>query len=538
MPPVYSGTGGRYHWRMADRAAPLDRTPGGLPGGGKMGGPALGRVRALLREHGRLTFAAFMAEALYGPDGYYTRRPRLGGASADFFTSPELHPAFGALLGRLAARVWETLGRPEQFDLVEHGPGTGVLCRDLLTWANHAAPAFAASIRYRLIETSPALQSAQYATLSAAGLLTDDRVSWGVTLTPNPLTNYGAPLLRQDPRVSRKWERGLLYGVPASQVGQGEPPTNLPSPACGRGAGGEGRPPGLAGEGSAPNWGDGTHVGLVLANELVDALPVHLVTMKGDVLHERYVVLDGDGLSWHDDAPSTPALAAYFGRLGVWPGDGCLAEVNLHGVTWMEQAAASLDRGALMLLDYGYPAPELYAPKRRHGTLLTYRGHSLGSDPLRHVGEQDITAHVDFTSLARAGERAGLETVGLIGQAALLRRLGLDGYLRQLDRAALPAAEHEANRRALLALMEPDGLGTVQGLLQTRGLPGFDPFAADTDRTAGTTTPDAAGVWLPLLRPGQMRLPGPLEAEGFIDLEAQWQELFSGGDDDPDKPVP
>jgi SAM-dependent MidA family methyltransferase len=456
-----SGTaGGRYHWHMADSAIPLDRTPATQPGG-KTSGPALGRIRGLLREHGRLTFAAFMAEALYGPDGYYTRRPRLGGDSADFFTSPELHPAFGALLGRLAARVWAALGQPDSFDLVEYGPGTGVLCRDLLIWADHAAPAFATSIRYRLIETSPVLQAAQRDNLVAAGLLADDRVSWGA--------------------------------------------------------------------------GEGNHAGLILANELVDALPVHLVVMKDGILHERYVVRAGDGLGWLDDAPSTPALAAYFGRLGVWPGDGCIAEVNLHAVTWMEQAAATLDRGALLLLDYGYPAPELYAPERRHGTLLTYRGHALGSDPLRHVGEQDITAHVDFTSLARAGERAGLETVGLIGQAALLRRLGLNAYLRQLDGAALPAAEHEANRRALLALIEPSGLGNVQGLLQTGGLSGFDPFVPPEESSAGSAAPDAGGSWLPVLHPGQMRLPGPLEAEGFIDLEAQWQELFSGSDG-PDEP--
>jgi SAM-dependent MidA family methyltransferase len=271
--------------------------------------------------------------------------------------------------------------------------------------------------------------------------------------------------------------------------------------------------------------GDGRYVGLILANELVDALPVHLVVMRDGVLHERYVVADGDGLGWLEDAPSTPALAAYFERLGVWPGEGCLAEVNLQGVAWMEQAAATLERGALLVLDYGYPAPELYAPERRHGTLLTYRGHALGSDPLRHVGEQDITAHVDFTSLARAGERGGLETVGLIAQAALLRRLGLDGYVRKLDHSALSAGDHEANRRALLALVEPGGLGNVQGLLQRRHLPDFDPFAV-----SGGDGSDMASSWLPLLRPGQMRLPGPFEAEGFIDLEAQWLELFGDGE--------
>jgi hypothetical protein len=247
-------------------------------------------------------------------------------------------------------------------------------------------------------------------------------------------------------------------------------------------------------------------------------------------------VADGEGLGWQDDAPSTPELAAYFGRIGIWPGEGCVAEVNLAGVEWMEQTAATLDRGALLLLDYGYPASDLYAPERRHGTLLTYRGHSLGSDPLQHVGEQDITAHVDFTSLARAGERGGLSTVGLISQAALLRRLGLDECLRRLDRSATSAWDHDANRRALVTLADPDGLGRVQALLQTRGLPDFDPFAPRppgglTDGLDGGPTHAAERDWLPLLRPGQMRLPGPLEAEGFLDLEGQWQELLADDED-------
>jgi SAM-dependent MidA family methyltransferase len=261
--------------------------------------------------------------------------------------------------------------------------------------------------------------------------------------------------------------------------------------------------------------------GLVLANELVDALPVHVVAVRGGRLCERYVALDGDRLAWVEDVPSTPALAEYFARLGLLPGEGCIAEVNLAGLAWIERAASLLDRGALLVLDYGYSAPDLYSPNRRHGTLLTYYAHTLGSDPLVRVGEQDITAHVDFTSLARAGERAGLSTVGLISQAALLRRLGLDGYLRRLDAVPISGLDHDANRRALQALVEPDGLGRIQALLQTRDLPSFDPFgpvdlAGDAD-------------WLPLLRPGQMRLPGPLEAEGFYDLEGQWRELF--GDD-------
>jgi SAM-dependent MidA family methyltransferase len=431
-----------------------------------------------------------MAEALYGPDGYYERRPRLGGPDADFFTSPELHPVFGALLGIFAARVWSALGRPSRFEIVEYGPGTGALCRDLLTWADHDAASFGRAIQYRLVEASDALRAVQRATLSSAGLLSG-RVSWAEA----PSSNH-----------AKSAPKGFL-----------EARLRPPRP-----------PPPFEGEGES-----GGAVGLILANELVDALPVHVVALRDGRLVERYVVLDGDSLGWQEDTPSTPALPAYFDRLGLWPGEGCQAEVNLAGVAWTERAASGLDRGALLVLDYGYPAADLYGPDRRHGTLLTYRGHTLGSDPLRHVGAQDITAHVDFTSLARAGERGGLDTVGLISQAALLRRLGIEAYLQRLDRSSVRATEHDANRRALLALVEPTGLGRIQALLQTRGLPSFDPFAFTDDARSGAQAGGTAAgdAWLPVLRAGQMRLPGPLEAEGFLDLDSQWQELLGGVDD-------
>ena len=270
-------------------------------------------------------------------------------------------------------------------------------------------------------------------------------------------------------------------------------------------------------------------VGLILANELVDAFPVHLVAVRDGRLLERYVALDDDRLAWAEDEPSTPAIAAYFERLGLLPGEGSIAEVNLAGLAWAERTAATLARGALLLVDYGYPADELYAPHRRYGTLLTYRAHTLGSDPLVRVGEQDITSHVDFTSLARAGERAGLATSGLVDQATFLTNLGLRQYLRRLGRAPLRAREHDANRRALLALLDPDGLGAVKVLIQTRDLPGFRPSGLN----GPPGPPEFGGAggavpWLPLLGAGQMRLPGPLEGEGFGDLEAQWRDFWTG----------
>jgi SAM-dependent MidA family methyltransferase len=439
-----------------------------------------------------ITFAQFMEAALYGPGGYYAERPALGGPGRDYFTAPELHPAFGALLGRQVAEVWVALGRPSRFDLVEHGPGSGALCRDLLTWAEHEAPGFAAAIRYLLVERSAPLRAAQRATLEGAGLL-DARVSW------------------EDSNLPPLPEGRGVHPPPFREGGRG------------------GR---LESGGRAA-----TFAGVILANELLDAFPVHLVTVREGRLLERYVAPDRDDerLTFVEGEPSTPALARYFADLGLLPGEGCEAEVNLAAVAWAERAAADLARGALLILDYGYPADRLYAPQRRHGTLLCYRGHTLGSDPLVRVGEQDITTHVDFTSVARAGERMGLATLGPVDQATFLTNLGLRGYLRLLERAGLTAREHDANRRALLELVNRDGLGAVRVLIQTRDLPGFRPSGL-VNLPPRPPPPFREGgrggrFWLPLLRGDQMRLPGPLEAEGFGDIEAQWRDFWTGQED-------
>lgn len=457
-----------------------------------------------------MTFAQFMEEALYGPDGYYARRPRLGGAGGDYFTAPELHPAFGALLGRQVAEVWDALGRRARFDLVEHGPGSGALCRDLLIWARHEAPDLAHAVRYVLVERSDLLRAAQRATLAAHGLL-DARITWEEPdlLPPTHLTPPPA--------------EANLTPRPASLAGRGR-------------TGGDTEPPPLR-EGLGDRFASedpGARYGCVLANELLDAFPVHLVTVREGRLLERYVTLQGVRPAFVEDVPSTPALARYFADLGLLPGEGCQAEVNLAAVAWAERTAAGLGRGALLLLDYGYPARELYAPHRRHGTLLCYRGHALSSDPLVRVGEQDITSHVDFTSLARAGERAGLTTLGMVNQESFLTNLGLRDYLRLLERASLPAVEHDANRRALVELARPEGLGAVRVLLQARGLPNLRPSGLG-GAARPTFAHDAANAArLPLLHPHQMRLPGPLEVEGFADLEAQWRDFWTGREDEDD----
>ncbi|MBM4415945.1 MAG: SAM-dependent methyltransferase, partial [Chloroflexi bacterium] len=165
--------------------------------------------------------------------------------------------------------------------------------------------------------------------------------------------------------------------------------------------------------------------GVVLSNELFDALPVHVVERRGGELHEWHVTAArGGGLAFELGAASTPALAAQLAAVGVEPGEGCRAEVSLAAPALLRALARRLARGYLVTIDYGYDAPTLYAPWRRMGTLMAFRAHSPQPDPLARPGETDLTAHVDLTTLAHAGGSEGFASARPVSQAEALGWLG------------------------------------------------------------------------------------------------------------------
>ena len=146
--------------------------------------------------------------------------------------------------------------------------------------------------------------------------------------------------------------------------------------------------------------------------------------------------------------------------------------MNLHAIDWIQNVAAALQRGFVLTLDYGYPAEELYAPWRRDGTLLCFYRHNASNDPYARIGKQDMTSHVDFTTLLRVGEAHRLETAGFTTQARFLANLGI-GEAVEAVAAESPEAleEYYARRRAVQELMDPAGLGRVRVLLQRKGVP-------------------------------------------------------------------
>lgn len=221
---------------------------------------------------------------------------------------------------------------------------------------------------------------------------------------------------------------------------------------------------------------------LVLANEYLDALPVHRLVQRGR-LRETWV---GWKDGWFEevlDGPSTPELAAHLRADGVELREGQRADVSLAAPRWMAMAARRLAEGGVMLvIDYGHDAAELYGPRRMAGSLLTYRGHEVADDPFRAVGHTDITAHVDITALERAAAAAGLVPAGSTQQGQFLARLGLGEQLAELGRrpGADPAAYMEA-RGAVARLVDPRHLGCFRVMAWARpmsdgsvpALPGF-----------------------------------------------------------------
>ena len=170
--------------------------------------------------------------------------------------------------------------------------------------------------------------------------------------------------------------------------------------------------------------------GIVLANELLDALPVERFHVSANGVTQLQVGLQDTAFVWRE-RPAAPELAQRVTPLQL--SGGYYSEVNLQAEAWVQTVAAILDTGVVLLIDYGFPHAEFYHPQRAQGTLMCHYRHRAHSDPLILVGLQDITAHVDFTAMAEAGHAAGLAVLGYTTQAAFLLACGLMEFAQQSD---------------------------------------------------------------------------------------------------------
>jgi SAM-dependent MidA family methyltransferase len=376
-----------------------------------------------------MTVAAFMDLALYDPEvGYYARAAQRSGRAGDFFTSVDVGSLFGELLevqlAEMAEIVKATAERAEAaeqhvlaacsarpavaFDLVEAGAGNGRLSADILRAAKSRDPLFYETVRVHLVEASAVARGAQAATLA----------------------DVAERVVSSSPTLPESFE------------------------------------------------------GVLVANELLDAMPVHQIVMRDEGLREVYVVgpsaqssrSDSDdsategarrfspaSLALAEGAPSTPVLSEYLERAGIRLEEGWRAEINLRAVEWIRNAARRLHRGFIVLIDYGHEAQDLYSLGHAAGTLTTFAAHrsvgteSPGSAPswLQNPGEQDLTAHVDFTSVRAAAEGEGMTTIGFLDQTYFLLGL-LPGMVDPQATIRNPQWR---------TLMMPGGLGSTHKVL-------------------------------------------------------------------------
>ena len=220
---------------------------------------------------------------------------------------------------------------------------------------------------------------------------------------------------------------------------------------------------------SDPIFHDGV-TGCFLSNELVDAFPVHIIELRDGKLKEVYVGLKDDVFIGIPDAVSSPEIECYFDRLGIELQEGQRAEVNLRAVEWMKWVAGSLKKGFVITIDYGYHAEELYAPDRSKGTLLCYHKHRVVDDPFINIGEQDMTSHVDFTTLIKTGEGCGLETAGFTDQMHFLFGLGIGKSIEEISAKASTETDALNARLIIKNLIMPGRMGNVfKILVQSKG---------------------------------------------------------------------
>ncbi|MUG95964.1 class I SAM-dependent methyltransferase [Scytonema sp. UIC 10036] len=357
----------------------------------------------------RITFAEYMDLALYHPThGYYTKKAIDIGKQGDFFTNVHLGADFGELLAVQFVQMWEILQQPVSFSLVEMGAGQGLLAVDILKYIQQEYPDFFKALDYVIVEKSSTLKQQQQQRLQ---------------------------------EFSVRWCN--LEEIPSNSI-----------------------------------------AGCFFSNELVDAFPVYQFVLEQGQLLEVYVTTPNFSVSTSPnppipfievaDTPSTQQLVEYFELIGInikngYP-DGYRSEVNLAALDWLSAVATRLQHGYVLTIDYGYPANRYYNPRRSQGTLQCYYQHHRHNNPYINIGQQDITAHIDFTALERWGEQCGLDTIGFREQALFLMALGLGDRIANLSYTKLPLSQLLQRRDALHQLLDPLGLGGFGVLVQSKGL--------------------------------------------------------------------
>lgn len=201
--------------------------------------------------------------------------------------------------------------------------------------------------------------------------------------------------------------------------------------------------------------------GFIVANEIVDALPVHIVKKESGIMHEVFVDSDSSGFFEILRPLSVGTLQDYFDELGISLIEGQRCEVNLRALGWMKDLSQILKSGVAVIIDYGYTAEEMFSQRHAEGTLTCYDRHQYNYDPFRNIGEQDITSHVDFTSLITHATRAGFAVERFIDQGKYLLDEGILDLMQSAESLASNPLEIIKTREAVKELISPTTMGKI-----------------------------------------------------------------------------
>jgi len=214
--------------------------------------------------------------------------------------------------------------------------------------------------------------------------------------------------------------------------------------------------------------------GCVISNELIDAHSVNRFIVQNGHVKEIFVdYRDGQFVETVGDVSEPEVEARVEPFLSSLP-ESYRGEVNLRIGYWSDSVSATLERGYVITIDYGYDRPELYKPSRIDGSLRCYYQHTLGQNPLRRIGAQDITAHVDFTTVDHTLMVHGIQRVGKPSQLDFLSNVGIDRFLRQISDLSshrdISRSDSEENLAGIGSLIDPDGLGRFRVAVHSKGL--------------------------------------------------------------------
>ena len=370
------------------------------------------KIEQEIRERGPIPFSRYMELCLYDPDlGYYSRNAEQFGKAGDFYTSSDVHAVFGRLLTRQFDEMWRALGSPAQIEILELGPGRGLFAQDVLDWSEKKFPDFFRALHYRLVETSFVLRKRLQATL-------DRHFSAGKASLCSASSTLGEGTTSVVPNNAAQ-ARALAPEVPV----------------------------------------------IVFANEFFDALPVEVLSPQGELR-----ISEKDGRLVEAWNVASPEALEFLDRYSVHPEDGERIEASLIARCYMSLIAATVKRGFMIAIDYGYTRQEQLAGRHR-GTIATYRQHSESANPYEAPGEQDITAHVNFTALTAAAEQGGMQVQPLLTQSQFLLGIGEHNeFADAFEECRLPQ-ERAKIALQLKHLITPTGMGeSFHVLIASKGI--------------------------------------------------------------------